>query len=53
MAAEGLDIQLDSTVQKIEWGDGAEARIVCENGQSHTADAVILTVSLGVLKVRS
>lgn len=52
MAAEGLDIQFGSVVQRIEWGDGDKARIVYADGDGHLADAVIVTVSVGVLKVR-
>jgi hypothetical protein len=52
MAAEGLDIRFGSVVERIEWGSGAQACITCRDGTSHLADAVIITVSLGVLKVR-
>ena len=52
MADEGLDIHFGSVVERIELGDGAQARITCKDGTTHVADAVIITVSLGVLKVR-
>lgn len=50
--AEGLDIRFGSVAQKIEWdGAGKGARVTCENGDTFEADTVIVTVSLGVLKV--
>lgn len=52
MAAESLDIRFGSVVQRVEWEGSDQIRIVCEDGHSHLADAVIVTVSLGVLKVR-
>ena len=52
MADEGLDIHFGSMVERIELGDGAQARITCRDGTTYLADAVIITVSLGVLKVR-
>lgn len=48
--AEGLPIQHGVTVSNVAWGkDGV--RLQCADGQSIEADAVIVTVSLGVLKV--
>ena len=52
MADEGLDIQFDTVVERIELCDSARARIMCRDGTTYVADAVIITVSLGVLKVR-
>ena len=52
MGTELADVQLGSVVCKIKWNfDGAE--VTCSNGHVIKADAVIVTMSLGVLKVRS
>ena len=49
--AEGLDIRYQHVVERIEWGGGG-ATVHCSGGRSFECDAVICTVSLGVLKVR-
>lgn len=50
MASELEDVRLGHVVSKIKYGpDGVE--VFCTNGQSFAADAAILTVSLGILKV--
>lgn len=47
--AEGLDIRYGAVVTNVAWGpDGV--RVTCSDGAVHTADAVIMTVSLAVLK---
>lgn len=49
--AEGLDVRLGTVMTEISWAsDGVT--VACANGQSFQADAVVMTVSLGVLKVR-
>ena len=50
--AEGLDIRYQHTVERIDWGEGG-ATVHCSSGESFKCDAVICTVSLGVLKVRA
>ena len=50
--AEGLDIRYGARVTKVCWGDGG-ATVSCSDGRRFTADAVIVTVSLGVLKARN
>ena len=50
--AEGLDIRYGARATKVCWGDGG-ATVSCSDGRRFTADAVIMTVSLGVLKARS
>ncbi|KAK9810120.1 hypothetical protein WJX72_005080 [[Myrmecia] bisecta] len=47
--AEGLDIRLGHAVQRISWG-AEGVTVTCANGVVLEADAVIVTVSLGVLK---
>jgi glycine/D-amino acid oxidase-like deaminating enzyme len=49
--AEGLDISFGCVATKVTWGDDGVS-VSCEDGRSFSADAVIVTVSLGVLKVR-
>ena len=50
--AEGLDICYQHTVERINWGkDGATVH--CSGGKAFACDAVICTVSLGILKVRA
>ena len=51
MASELTDVRLGCVVDKITWGSQGVS-ITCKDGQSFDADAVIVTVSLGVLKVR-
>ena len=47
--AEGADIRYGHRVSRIRWGsDGVH--LECSNGQTFHADAVIVTMSLGVLK---
>lgn len=48
--AEGLPIRHGVTVDQIHWGSGG-VTIQCRGGEKFEADAVIVTVSLGVLKV--
>lgn len=50
LAAGISDIRYGHIVHNINWGEGA-AQISCTNGSGFSADAVIVTVSLGVLKV--
>lgn len=49
--SEGLDIRFGHAVDHIEWGQSG-ATVKCKGGSLHHADAVIITVSLGVLKVK-
>ena len=51
MMAEGLDIRYQHTVERIDWREGG-ATVHCSSGETFKCDAVICTVSLGVLKVR-
>ena len=48
--ADGLDIRYQHVVDKITWSH-QKVQVSCANGVSLEADAVIVTVSLGVLKV--
>ena len=48
--AEGLDIRYQHVVERIDWG-ATGATVHCSSGESFDCDAVICTVSLGVLKV--
>ena len=48
--AEGLDITFGCVVTRVAWGDD-DVTVTCEDGRTFAADALILTVSLGVLKV--
>ena len=48
--AEGLPIRHGVTVDQIHWG-ASGVTIQCRGGEQFEADAVIVTVSLGVLKV--
>lgn len=50
--AEGLDIRYQHTVEGIDWGEGG-ATVHCSGGKTFACDAVICTVSLGILKVRA
>jgi hypothetical protein len=50
--AEGLDIRFGHVVDRVDWGQHG-VHIKCEGGAVFQADAVIITVSLGVLKVTS
>ena len=50
--AEGLDIRYHRVVVRIDWGESG-ATVHCSDGMSLKCDAVICTVSLGVLKVRT
>ena len=47
--AEGLDIAFGCVATRVAWDD-AGVQVTCENGRTFTADALIVTVSLGVLK---
>ena len=49
--AEGLDIRYKHVVERIDWGVSG-ATVHCSGGESFDCDAVICTVSLGVLKVK-
>lgn len=48
--AEGLDIRFNHIVERIDWGESG-ATVHCSSGATFSCDAVICTVSLGVLKV--
>ena len=48
--AEGLPVRHGVTVDQIHWGPSG-VTIQCRGGEQFEADAVIVTVSLGVLKV--
>ncbi len=50
--AEGLPIRHGMTVDQIQWNTSGVI-VQCQGGQQIEADAVIVTVSLGVLKVHS
>lgn len=50
--AEGLDIRFGWRVERVHY-DVSGMRVVCEGGAELRADAVVVTVSLGVLKVCS
>jgi spermine oxidase len=43
-------IQLNKVVSRIVWNEGGRTRVHCTDGSQYTADHVIVTVSLGVLK---
>ena len=49
--AHGLNIRYEHTVQKIEYGSKG-VKCTCSNGETFEAGSVIVSVSLGVLKVR-
>ena len=49
--AEGLPIRHGAVVDQIHWGE-AGVTLQCQGGEELQADAVIVTVSLGVLKVQ-
>ena len=46
--ADGLDIRLNTPVAEIAWSDNA--RVTTETGESHSADAAVVTLPLGVLQ---
>lgn len=48
--AAGLDVRLRQEVVGIACG-GSGVRVACKNGEVFDADAAIVTVSIGVLKV--
>ena len=48
--AEGLDIRFGQRAERVHY-DATGVRVVCEGGAELRADAVAVTVSLGVLKV--
>ena len=48
--AEGLDIRFNHVVDKIKYGSNG-VTCTCSNGATFRADAVIVSVSVGVLKV--
>lgn len=48
--AEGLDIAFGCVVRRVAWSD-AGVTVTCEDGRIFAAAALIVTVSLGVLKV--
>ena len=48
--AEGLPIRHGMTVEQIQWGPTG-VTLHCQGGEKVEADAAIVTVSLGVLKV--
>lgn len=43
-------VQLNKVVSRILWNESGRARVQCTDGSQYTADHVIVTVSLGVLK---
>lgn len=45
--AEGLDVRLGRTVTGVDWSDGVHVRTA---GEQYAADAVVLTLPVGVLK---
>ena len=48
--AQGLDVAFGCVATRVAWGaDGVT--VTCEDGRTFAADALIVTVSLGVLKV--
>ncbi len=47
--AEGLDIRYGAVVTSVAWGPHGVS-VTCSDGSVHSADAVIMTVSLAVLK---
>lgn len=49
--AEGLDVRYGQEVQRLAWGPGGVA-VSCSSGAAFEGSAAIVTVSLGVLKVR-
>lgn len=48
--ASGLDVRYGAVVEKVQWG-ASGVTVTCADGRSFQADAAIVTVSLGVLKV--
>ena len=48
--AEDLDVRFQHVAERIEWGEDG-ASVHCSSGAAFKCDAVICTVSLGVLKV--
>ena len=48
--AEGLPIRYGTIVEQVHWGSTG-VTVQCQGGEEFHADAVIMTVSLGVLKV--
>ena len=48
--AEGLDIRFGQRAKRVHY-DASGVRVVCEGGAELRADAAVVTVSLGVLKV--
>ncbi len=48
--AEGLDVSFGCVATRVAWGDDG-VTLTCEDGRTFAADALIVTVSLGVLKV--
>ena len=49
--AEGLPIKHGSVIERVDWGSEG-VTVHCKGGEQCQADAVIVTVSLGVLKVQ-
>lgn len=47
--AQGLDIRLDQTVTEVRWDENG-VEVVLQTGQTFSADDVVITVPLGVLK---
>ena len=47
---QGLDIRFNSRVINVNWVQ-TPLRVECANGDTYEADHVIVTMSLGVLKV--
>ncbi|OLL21842.1 Lysine-specific histone demethylase 1A [Neolecta irregularis DAH-3] len=60
LAPRKLDIRLNHTITKISYKESTppdssppSVQIICENGETVAADAVVITVPLGVLKSKS
>ena len=51
MLAHGLDVRYNQRVDHIAWGGTTGVVVTCADGAALHADAVIVSVSLGVLKV--
>ena len=47
--AEGLDVRFGAVMTGVAWGPGG-VTVTCSDSACHTADAVIVTTSLAVLK---
>ena len=50
LLSDGLDIRFEHRVTSIEYGSGG-VQVTCTNGATFDCDAVIVTVSAGILQV--